>query len=143
MKALSLQNPWPWLITHGYKRIENRSWNTTFRGEFLIHASKTWDVDCVMTGGGLFAPRYNFIEFIAKTDAYIPFVQECSLEELPLGGIVGIATLVDVVTESSDPWFFGEYGFCLENARPLPFTPCKGALNFWNVPPDVLQSLGL
>ncbi len=140
MKALSLQNPWPWLIIHGHKKIENRSWNTTFRGEFLIHASKTWDSDSFQNYKTLIEPFRR-----AKSLAACPFPPD--MPEIPnlypFGGIVGIAELVDVVTESSDPWFFGDYGFCLANARPLPFAPCKGALNFWNVPPDILEKLGL
>lgn len=39
MKALSIRQPWAWLILHGGKDIENRSWNTNFRGRFLIHAA--------------------------------------------------------------------------------------------------------
>ncbi|MCP4687042.1 MAG: ASCH domain-containing protein, partial [Desulfobacterales bacterium] len=43
MKALSIRQPWAWLIANGYKDIENRSWRTSFRGEFLIHAGKKFD----------------------------------------------------------------------------------------------------
>jgi hypothetical protein len=40
MKALSVIMPWPWLILYGGKDIENRSWETRYRGRILIHASK-------------------------------------------------------------------------------------------------------
>ena len=40
MKALSIKQPWAWLIIHGGKDIENRSWHTKLRGRFLVHASK-------------------------------------------------------------------------------------------------------
>ena len=40
MKALSIRQPWAWLILHGGKDIENRDWATRFRGRVLIHASK-------------------------------------------------------------------------------------------------------
>jgi len=40
MKAISIRQPWAWLIVNGYKDIENRSWPTKFRGRVLIHASK-------------------------------------------------------------------------------------------------------
>ncbi|WP_181162423.1 ASCH domain-containing protein [Burkholderia contaminans] len=48
MKALSIQQPWAWLIAHADeyddpKRIENRNWATRYRGPLLIHASKTFD----------------------------------------------------------------------------------------------------
>ena len=32
MKALSIQQPWAWLIAHGKKDVENRTWATAFRG---------------------------------------------------------------------------------------------------------------
>jgi hypothetical protein len=40
MKALSIRQPWAWLILNAGKDIENRDWPTHFRGRFLIHASK-------------------------------------------------------------------------------------------------------
>jgi hypothetical protein len=43
MKALSIMQPWAWLIVNGLKDIENRKWSTDFRGEFLVHAGKTYD----------------------------------------------------------------------------------------------------
>jgi len=43
MKALSLKQPYAELILQGKKKIELRTWNTKFRGEFYIHASLTAD----------------------------------------------------------------------------------------------------
>ena len=40
MKALSLVEPWGSLIVFGHKTTELRKWNTNFRGEFLVHASR-------------------------------------------------------------------------------------------------------
>ena len=45
MKCLSLKQPFADLLALGEKTIELRKWNTKFRGEFLIHASKNIDVD--------------------------------------------------------------------------------------------------
>ena len=45
MKCLSLKQPFADLLAHGEKTIELRKWNTSFRGEFLIHASKTIDIE--------------------------------------------------------------------------------------------------
>ena len=36
-----MKQPYAELIVSGKKTIELRKWNTKFRGEFLIHASKT------------------------------------------------------------------------------------------------------
>jgi hypothetical protein len=30
--ALSVRQPWAWLIVNGYKDVENRSWTTHYRG---------------------------------------------------------------------------------------------------------------
>ena len=44
MKCLSLKQPFADLLAFGEKTIELRKWNTKFRGEFLIHASKNVDM---------------------------------------------------------------------------------------------------
>jgi hypothetical protein len=41
MKCLSLKQPYTDLLVSGKKTIETRTWNTKFRGQFLVHASKT------------------------------------------------------------------------------------------------------
>ena len=38
--ALSIRQPWAWLIVNGYKDIENRDWPTKFRGRMLVHAPR-------------------------------------------------------------------------------------------------------
>jgi hypothetical protein len=43
MKALSIRQPWAWLIITGHKDVENRSWTTTYRGPLLIHAARRAD----------------------------------------------------------------------------------------------------
>lgn len=39
-KCLSLKQPYAELVVSGIKTIELRKWNTRFRGEFLVYASK-------------------------------------------------------------------------------------------------------
>jgi Na+-transporting NADH:ubiquinone oxidoreductase subunit NqrC len=109
MKALSIKQPWAYLIVHAGKDIENRKWNTKHRGKFLIHASKQVDKAA-----------------IAKYRHLLP-------KELDVGGIVGEAEIVDVVQHSPSKWFEGPYGFVLENAQPRTFRPMKGQLNFFEV----------
>lgn len=118
MKALSIRQPWAWLIVNGHKTVENREWPTRFRGRFLIHAAKT------MTRADYDACRIFLAGF---SDLQIP-----ALAALPRGGIVGEATVADCVIASESPWFCGPYGFVLSNPQPCPFHPCAGALMFWN-----------
>jgi len=120
MKALSINQPWAWLIVNGYKAVENRDWDTKYRGEFLIHAGKKFDYDAYL--------------FLEGWDIPAP----CD-DELPMGGIVGKARLINtvhirdkhLVTAKDKPWFFGEYGFMLDGAEPCELIPCKGALGFF------------
>lgn len=127
MKALSIRQPWAWLIVNGQKRIENRGWNTEFRGEFLIHAGKG------MTLGEYADARY------AQLGSRRGIGDFPSMDELKAvrGGIVGIARLVDVLKPTArptTPWHVsGQYGFVLKDVRPLPFEPLKGALGFFEV----------
>lgn len=124
MKALSIRQPWAWLIVNGFKAVENRSWDTKFRGEFLIHTGLQYD-----------DAAYDWIK------SHFPAIQipdRYGLEHLT-GGIVGKARLIGTVhlrdkaliAASDQPWFFGEYGFMLDDARPVPFIPCKGRLGFF------------
>ena len=43
MKALSVRQPWAWLILYGPKDIENRTWTSRARGRIAIQASLTFD----------------------------------------------------------------------------------------------------
>lgn len=132
MKALSIMQPWAWLIVNGHKDIENRSWATKYRGPVLIHAGKRMDAHALaaMRLGSHPAGRGT-----------LPTMTLPSGRDLPLGGIVGIAEITDCVTKSASSWFVGEFGFVLANALPLPFMPLRGQLGFFGVPPS-LQSLG-
>lgn len=46
MKALSLTQPWATLVAIGAKRLETRSWSTTYRGPLAIHAAKRFPRNC-------------------------------------------------------------------------------------------------
>lgn len=121
MKALSIRQPWAWLIVHGYKPIENRSWYTHYRGRFLVHAAK-----------GMTRIEYNdVVDFLIAYGLLDAAKALPSFHALQRGGIVGAVDLVDCVTESPSPYFFGKHGFVLENPEALDFMPCKGALGFF------------
>lgn len=113
-RALSIQQPWAWLIVHGHKPVENRDWSTSRRGSIGIHAGKKFDRD------GYTWVREHFPD--------IPLPAPADFER---GGIVGRAVLVDCVEDHPSPWFVGDYGFVLEQAEPLPFIPCRGMLGFF------------
>ncbi len=123
MKALSIRQPWAWLIIYGGKDIENRDWFTPLRGRFLVHAAK-----------GMTANEYEkAMRFATRLGVHVP-----PATDLQRGGIIGTAGIVDCVKTSASPWFFGRYGFALTEAQPLPFIPWKGSLGFFNVPDAVV-----
>jgi hypothetical protein len=122
LKALSIRQPWAWLILNAGKDIENRSWNTTTRGRILIHASN-----------GMTTVEYND----AAAYAWERGVKIPHQTNVMRSGIVGSVEIVDCVTSSDSPWFMGPYGFVLRNPIILPFQPCKGALKFFNAPSGI------
>lgn len=120
MKALSILQPYAWLIVTGRKDIENRVWYTGFRGPVLIHAGKTYG-------------KRDHAEDAENIEGYPQTREEM---------IVGIATITGCVDRSDSKWFSGPWGFTLADARALPkLIPMRGALGFFDVPPDVLAQL--
>jgi hypothetical protein len=118
VKAISIRQPWAWLIVHGYKDVENRTWVTKYRGPILIHAGKTFD------------PAFDELCQVLRGefDIHVP-----PRKQLSRGGIVGQATIVDCVTDHDSAFFSGPYGFVLEDAQPLSFQPCKGRLGIFDL----------
>lgn len=129
--ALTIKQPWASLIIDGGKDIENRSWPTRFRGSVLIHASKKKDENEWWAASGL----------IRHKDIRVAMSVPWTFASMHSGGIIGVAEIVACVTHSQSPWFVGEFGFVITNARPLPFFACKGALGFWHCeyPSDLLR----
>jgi hypothetical protein len=133
MKAISIMQPWAWLIVNGHKDIENRDWLTKFRGPVAIHAGKKVDADAESwlaqgvhpVSGALLSGRSPLMDY--------PYPAQ------DRGGIVGVTEIVDCIPHANSDlqddcseWFVGRYGFVLRNARPVPFIPCKGALSFFD-----------
>ena len=88
MKALSIRQPWAWLIVTGNKDVENRTWPTNFRGRNYVHAGKQPDSGWLLHA----VPGAESID--------IP-------DSLPLGAIIGEVDIAECVTHSSSPWFAG------------------------------------
>jgi hypothetical protein len=122
-KCLSLKQPYAELLVSGKKTIELRSWDTKFRGEFLVHASKKIDKE---------ACKRNKIDPVSLTT----------------GAIIGKAILYDVKYYKNEKLFLRDkgkhfagtkysdhrYGFLVKDAtrfsKPL---AVPGKLRFFNV----------
>jgi hypothetical protein len=148
--ALTLWQPWCWLCAHGYKPLENRPPTFTqkkFRGDFWLHS-------------GLKISREVYDQAKELTDKVtaginhirLPAFSELSpsyLSALPLGYIIGRATIVDALPVLDRTWTItdgwrmeGKFAFVLENAvylrRPV---KVRGYQGFWRVPGPVLEQL--
>lgn len=132
MKALSIQQPWAYLITNAHKDIENRDWTTMYRGIILIHAGKKLDPAC-FDGSELHAPAIYQMGGGLHIRERMPLTKD----GYETGGIVGYATLQKVVTSSDSPWFRGKYGFVLTQRHTVPFIPLRGQLGLFDVPAEI------
>lgn len=141
MKTLSVRQPWPWLILrpdlegaaareaarllHAIKPVENRTWETMYRGPLLIHAGQQCtrgDYDaCVL--------------FLLSDERTAHVAQDLPQREaLQLGGIVGRVNLVACTRMHESPYFCGPFGWVMEDPTPLPFVRAKGRLGLYNTP---------
>jgi hypothetical protein len=128
VKALSIRQPWAWLIVTGYKDTENRSWRTNYRGSLFIHAGRAIDPTSLDQIEGRYGLR-------------IP------AKKLLRGGIIGAVELVDVVKEHSSRWFDGGgFAWVLANPNPLGFIEVSGRLGLFDIdftPSGSVEPIGL
>ncbi|MBQ6534616.1 MAG: ASCH domain-containing protein [Opitutales bacterium] len=142
MKALSIKQPWAALIAAGAKDVENRTWFTSQRGTFLIHASAT-------RSRAEFEEAYIAYRHAADCDENFArnAVDEISggFLDAAYGQIIGCADIADCTRAQSSPWHYnGYWGFYLANARQFPKPiPALGALGFWNFDIDLDAALGV
>ncbi|MCL4441072.1 MAG: ASCH domain-containing protein [Firmicutes bacterium] len=140
MKVISLLQPWATLVAIGAKRIETRSWATSYRGPLAIHASK--GVTAAIKKLVFTKP---FFTILRKLGYGVAWGADWNL---PLGKIIATCNLVDVVpitpeftaTLSENEKAFGNYtpgrfAWILEDVKQLPEPiPAKGSLGLWEFP---------
>lgn len=119
--ALTLQQPWATAVRDLGKRVENRSWPAPERvmGQVIaIHAGRAF--------------REEAADWIAARTGRM-----LTRNNVPLGAVVALARVVDVVQERDDFWFFGPLGWVLDNVVPLEPVPCRGMQKLWRLPAEV------
>jgi len=121
MKCLSVSQPYAYLIISGKKTIELRTWNTKFRGEFLVHAPLKVKTDaCERLGMDKTKLRTGVI--IGKVELY-DVKMYVSISELKSDYKSHLA---------SEGFFHHKYGFLLRNPQELRVPiPYKGSLGFF------------
>jgi hypothetical protein len=125
IKVLVIRQPWAWLIVNGFKDIENRTWDTRYRGPLLIQASASLPSKRDLEEFNLYA---------RKRGAELP-------ESFETGGIVGMVQLEDCVLASKSKWFLGPVGWVLSHPKRLKFIPLKGQLGLFDPPKAILGKL--
>ncbi len=141
IKCISILQPWASLVVARHKRIETRSWNTKYRGELYIHASKKWTQQLYDTIIDIGADKH-FAEsgFVLPFGAIIGKVDlvETFPTELLVSDGKPIETFIEGLEITPQEIAFGDYspnrfGWILEN--PVVFVkpiPAKGQLGIWN-----------
>jgi len=149
LKALSVKLPWAWLmfpdlVNHfnmsndriywiNPKDIENRSYDTNWRGTIAIQCSKRIEREDIYQAEMLIKERNLKIA--------IPTLQQL---QIFAGKIIGTVDIVDCVEDSDSPWFVGRYGWVLKNPISLPEPiPHRGSISpiLWDVQPDALAQI--
>ncbi len=121
MKAISIKQPWAWLILEGIKPVENRSWKFVHRGPLLIHASKTIDYE-----------GYGWVE------TNFSGIGMPSVINLKTGGIIGKVNVTDCVTSHPSPWFCGPFGLVMEDPEKLDYVQFRGMPGLFDVPDSLI-----
>src|SRR3990167_10513383 len=140
MKALSIKQPWAWLICAGYKDIENRDWfigrKPALGGRFqnrglelpsriYVHTGKIADLNALVSP--------HLAELLRQGKLRLPL-------SLDIGAIIGEVDITGCVDKSDSLWFTGKYGFTLANPalydKPIPY---PGQLGFFEIPEEVIH----
>ncbi len=129
MKALSVKQPWAYLICRGMKDIENRSWKCPKKHigqRVLIHASAKPDNIKFEIEGQATAKEieaFSALNFAEENDLF--------------GCIIGSVEIVDCIENHPSIWAEkGKYNWVLAN--PVLFEKSienvRGTLGFWKYP---------
>lgn len=120
MKVLSIKQPWASLIAYGFKAYEFRTWKTKYRGEFLIHASKTIDKENI--------DKFKHLNIPFETGVIIAkgYIDDCVL-----------AKDVEEDLIRKDPLVYGQsknregYAFHIKHIKLIKPIKINGKLGFW------------
>jgi hypothetical protein len=121
-RALSIRQPWAWAILYAGKRVENRTWYTSYRGPIYIHA-------------GLKVDHHGMLALEDVIRA-VPRPRPPAVT----GALVATAIILDCVQTELVPaplcsWATGPWCLILGDVHPLlDPQPMRGALGLFSVP---------
>ena len=120
MKALTICQPWAWLVIHGPKRWENRTWATSHRGPLAIHAggSRGW-LEAVYADAAL--------------RGLLPAAGQLAFQAVI--GVVELTRIVPAAEAAGEPFAEGPLCWRLDEPRALGWPiPLPGRPGLWNLP---------
>lgn len=133
MWALTLTQPWAWMVIYGSKDIENRGWTNSIvsdlirtRHPFVVHA-------------GARMPRIEYERAVAYAAEQDPELVVPSPEKLVLGAVLGTAVIASVHTpfewSPHRRWHMkGQCGWQLVERKPFHWLiDRKGKQGFWTI----------
>lgn len=145
IRGLSLTRPWPMAFIRGpvqlQKRVENRDWKppaALVGCHVALHSAKSWD-----ESAREFIADVLGIEIPGRKDfPHSQIIAVCRLSGF-VADLTARASLrdptPDTLSAEQQGWYFGPYGWTLEDLVELPEpVPCKGALGLWRLPDNVL-----
>ena len=142
VRVLTLTQPWAWVVVHGGKDVENRRWNTKYRGPVLIQASESMS-------RLQYEEAREFCERVWDEEGIDPDIMPPhDSPRLARGAIVGRAWITGVVPPHEGagggyrPWHMREqFGFLLAGVEAVEETPWKGGLGLRRTPLDQMERL--
>ena len=169
MKALTLTQPWATLVALGEKRIETRSWSTSYRGRLAIHAAKGLGPVGGKDGLRRLVNQEPFKSALRSFPGFWGETGGVSRPVLPLGAVVAVVnlrgcvsgdlapaaqTLIDDGRDAVAQRFaeapreeeFGFYGpgrfaWLLDDIRPIAPVDESGELGLWDLRPAALRDV--
>ena len=145
MKALSVKQPWTYLICAGFKDIENRTWKLPekYKGQRVLIQASAKPIDAFQKGRFPLTPdqeRYCLENEKEKEDPWAPFrwgvnAHLAKVMETQLSMIVGSVIIADCVQNYPSIWAEkGVYNWVLKDPILFenPILNIKGSLSFWN-----------
>jgi activating signal cointegrator 1 len=161
IKVITLHQPWATLMAIGAKRIETRSWYTSYRGPLGIQAAKAFPkygrefycstrvLRALVEGGALEIP--GFEDYLADPEGVdvtaIARNVAVAIGRLPLGAILGVCDLVNCLDTELIPRYVspfpeqelafgnfsrGRFGWLTENMKKFETpVPVRGAQGLW------------
>ena len=127
-RVLTLRPVWAWAVLHAGKRLENRSWSTSWRGWIWIHSGS--------------APTTDVERDVLRRSLRLLGIEMSDLDDFPRGAIVARARIADVIDNANrvvgqGPWQSTDgYAFLLAEVQQLAVpVSARGALNLWRYRP--------